>query len=271
MRRVWAISSARASSSMGKRPLPSGYARITEMLSRIHAQNRGAIHSGTSSCRASYFATSSAPSTPSGRHVSSLTAESLPHRTDLAARSWGLRRLLLCPNGIQTVPERVEGQSDDVEVDLALDDVVVEVAASAVVAGHGLGFFDWEPEWIPGVGWEPRGGPGRAERPVGRRAPPPRNRCAIPLPTRPDHQHHQPEPGGNHHHRRDQRLTINDESPSCTTPVELTLTDTVWQPRECRRSRAVMLRLSYAAVGLWRPRRASCRHTQTLRRSPTRS
>src|SRR5664280_2465731 len=134
MRRVWAISSARASSSMGKRPLPSGYARITEMLSRIHAQNRGAIHSGTSSCRASYFATSSAPSTPSGRHVSSLTAESLPHRTDLAARSWGLRRLLLCPNGIQTVPERVEGQSDDVEVDLALDDVVVEVAASAVVA-----------------------------------------------------------------------------------------------------------------------------------------
>ena len=53
--------------------------------------------------------------------------------------------------------------------------------------------------------------------------------------------------------------TIDDESPSCTTPVDLTLTDTVWQPRECRRSRAVMPRLRSAAVGLWPPRRASCR------------
>ena len=65
--------------------------------------------------------------------------------------------------------------------------------------------------------------------------------------------------------------TINDESPSCTTPVDLTLTDTVWQPRECPRSRAVMPGLRSAQVGLGRPRRASCRHTQTLRRSPTRS
>jgi arabinogalactan endo-1,4-beta-galactosidase len=24
--------------------------------------------------------------------------------------------------------------------------------------GHGAGFFDWEPEWVPGVGWEPGAG-----------------------------------------------------------------------------------------------------------------
>ena len=23
---------------------------------------------------------------------------------------------------------------------------------------HGIGFFYWEPEWIPGVGWEPGAG-----------------------------------------------------------------------------------------------------------------
>jgi arabinogalactan endo-1,4-beta-galactosidase len=28
----------------------------------------------------------------------------------------------------------------------------------AVPNGHGLGFFDWEPEWLPGVGWEPGAG-----------------------------------------------------------------------------------------------------------------
>jgi arabinogalactan endo-1,4-beta-galactosidase len=28
----------------------------------------------------------------------------------------------------------------------------------AVPDGHGLGFFDWEPEWLPGVGWEPGAG-----------------------------------------------------------------------------------------------------------------
>jgi len=29
---------------------------------------------------------------------------------------------------------------------------------AAVPGGHGAGFFDWEPEWIPGVGWEPGAG-----------------------------------------------------------------------------------------------------------------
>jgi arabinogalactan endo-1,4-beta-galactosidase len=28
----------------------------------------------------------------------------------------------------------------------------------AVPNGLGLGFFDWEPEWTPGVGWEPGAG-----------------------------------------------------------------------------------------------------------------
>jgi arabinogalactan endo-1,4-beta-galactosidase len=28
----------------------------------------------------------------------------------------------------------------------------------AVPGGHGAGFIDWEPEWIPGVGWEPGAG-----------------------------------------------------------------------------------------------------------------
>ncbi|MGH3490571.1 MAG: glycosyl hydrolase 53 family protein, partial [Actinopolymorphaceae bacterium] len=27
-----------------------------------------------------------------------------------------------------------------------------------VPRGHGVGFFDWEPGWIPGVGWEPGAG-----------------------------------------------------------------------------------------------------------------
>lgn len=27
-----------------------------------------------------------------------------------------------------------------------------------VPGGHGAGFLDWEPEWIPGVGWEPGAG-----------------------------------------------------------------------------------------------------------------
>ncbi|HEY2176630.1 MAG TPA: glycosyl hydrolase 53 family protein [Mycobacteriales bacterium] len=27
-----------------------------------------------------------------------------------------------------------------------------------VPGGHGAGFFDWEPEWVPGVGWEPGAG-----------------------------------------------------------------------------------------------------------------
>ena len=29
---------------------------------------------------------------------------------------------------------------------------------SEVPDGHGLGFFAWEPEWVPGVGWEPGAG-----------------------------------------------------------------------------------------------------------------
>ncbi|WP_408636235.1 glycosyl hydrolase 53 family protein [Nocardioides mangrovicus] len=27
-----------------------------------------------------------------------------------------------------------------------------------VPGGHGLGFVAWEPEWVPGVGWEPGAG-----------------------------------------------------------------------------------------------------------------
>jgi arabinogalactan endo-1,4-beta-galactosidase len=27
-----------------------------------------------------------------------------------------------------------------------------------VPGGNGGGFFDWEPEWVPGVGWEPGAG-----------------------------------------------------------------------------------------------------------------
>jgi arabinogalactan endo-1,4-beta-galactosidase len=44
-------------------------------------------------------------------------------------------------------PATPSGQRDYFE---ALRNVIQQVPS-----GHGLGFFDWEPEWIPGVGWEP--------------------------------------------------------------------------------------------------------------------
>src|SRR5665647_2496627 len=44
-------------------------------------------------------------------------------------------------------PATRSGQRDYFE---ALRNVIQQVPS-----GHGLGFFDWEPEWIPGVGWEP--------------------------------------------------------------------------------------------------------------------
>jgi putative transposase len=58
----------------------------------------------------------------------------------------------------------------------------------------------------------------RAERRMGRRPPLPRTRRPRQEQAHPDH--HQR--GGQHHSRRDQRLTINDESPSYTTTRDLT-------------------------------------------------
>jgi arabinogalactan endo-1,4-beta-galactosidase len=49
-----------------------------------------------------------------------------------------------------TYPPTVQGQARFFE---ALRDVL-----SDVPDGRGLGFFDWEPEWTPGVGWEPGAG-----------------------------------------------------------------------------------------------------------------
>ena len=31
-------------------------------------------------------------------------------------------------------------------------------SASVTPGGLGLGLMDWEPEWVPGVGWEPGAG-----------------------------------------------------------------------------------------------------------------
>jgi arabinogalactan endo-1,4-beta-galactosidase len=50
------------------------------------------------------------------------------------------------PDGA-TYPATPEGQAAYFE---ALRDVI-----RAVPGGHGLGFMDWEPEWVPGVGWAP--------------------------------------------------------------------------------------------------------------------
>jgi arabinogalactan endo-1,4-beta-galactosidase len=47
-------------------------------------------------------------------------------------------------------PPTPQGQAGYFE---ALRDVL-----SQVPGGKGVGFFDWEPEWIPGVGWEPGAG-----------------------------------------------------------------------------------------------------------------
>jgi arabinogalactan endo-1,4-beta-galactosidase len=47
-------------------------------------------------------------------------------------------------------PPTVSGQAAFFE---ALRQVLLDVPD-----GRGLGFFDWEPEWIPGVGWEPGAG-----------------------------------------------------------------------------------------------------------------
>jgi arabinogalactan endo-1,4-beta-galactosidase len=49
-----------------------------------------------------------------------------------------------------TYPTTVAGQAAFFE---ALRDVLRDVPD-----GRGLGFFDWEPEWTPGVGWEPGAG-----------------------------------------------------------------------------------------------------------------
>jgi arabinogalactan endo-1,4-beta-galactosidase len=49
-----------------------------------------------------------------------------------------------------TYPPTVAGQAAFFE---ALRQVLLDVPD-----GRGLGFFDWEPEWIPGVGWEPGAG-----------------------------------------------------------------------------------------------------------------
>jgi Arabinogalactan endo-1,4-beta-galactosidase len=47
-------------------------------------------------------------------------------------------------------PPTVTGQAAFFE---ALRQILLDVPG-----GHGLGFFDWEPEWTPGVGWEPGAG-----------------------------------------------------------------------------------------------------------------
>ncbi len=49
-----------------------------------------------------------------------------------------------------TYPATPEGQAGYFE---ALREVLAQVPG-----GRGAGFFDWEPEWIPGVGWEPSAG-----------------------------------------------------------------------------------------------------------------
>jgi arabinogalactan endo-1,4-beta-galactosidase len=53
------------------------------------------------------------------------------------------------PDG-DSYPPTPQGQAGYFE---ALRDVL-----SQVPGGRGVGFFDWEPEWIPGVGWEPGAG-----------------------------------------------------------------------------------------------------------------
>lgn len=53
------------------------------------------------------------------------------------------------PDG-ETYPPTPQGQAAYFE---ALRDVLAQVPG-----GRGVGFFDWEPEWIPGVGWEPGAG-----------------------------------------------------------------------------------------------------------------
>jgi arabinogalactan endo-1,4-beta-galactosidase len=40
---------------------------------------------------------------------------------------------------------------------LSLANDVLSILAQ-VPGGHGKGFFYWEPEWVPGVGWEPGAG-----------------------------------------------------------------------------------------------------------------
>lgn len=40
---------------------------------------------------------------------------------------------------------------------LSFEDDVLSILA-AVPGGHGAGLFYWEPEWVPGVGWEPGAG-----------------------------------------------------------------------------------------------------------------
>jgi arabinogalactan endo-1,4-beta-galactosidase len=47
-------------------------------------------------------------------------------------------------------PATIQGQAAYFE---ALRSVLAQVPG-----GHGAGFLDWEPEWIPGVGWEPGAG-----------------------------------------------------------------------------------------------------------------
>jgi arabinogalactan endo-1,4-beta-galactosidase len=49
-----------------------------------------------------------------------------------------------------TYPPTVAGQAGFFE---ALRQILLDVPG-----GRGLGFFDWEPEWTPGVGWEPGAG-----------------------------------------------------------------------------------------------------------------
>jgi arabinogalactan endo-1,4-beta-galactosidase len=34
----------------------------------------------------------------------------------------------------------------------------LESILAAVPGGHGLGVFYWQPEWIPGIGWQPSAG-----------------------------------------------------------------------------------------------------------------
>jgi arabinogalactan endo-1,4-beta-galactosidase len=49
-----------------------------------------------------------------------------------------------------TYPPTATGQAAFFE---ALRQILLDVPD-----GRGLGFFDWEPEWTPGVGWEPGAG-----------------------------------------------------------------------------------------------------------------
>src|SRR5689334_17730409 len=106
------------------------------------------------------------PTTRSGTARSAIcatTSTSSPHssaRTSSWPRrstAWSLANGDSTGNFVWQAGQLSDGYPASPGGQLSFENDVLSILA-AVPGGHGAGLFYWEPEWVPGVGWQPGAG-----------------------------------------------------------------------------------------------------------------